>query len=291
MATRSILLVLALVATACTSAPPTTTPTADPTPLPSPTVPGEGFYLRAWVTQALPPHASFNGTPMLTIADGTLLDGNVAVPAVFPSPLMILPTARWISDAGSVAILDQAARLGLLGPESDFSGEAMPGARTGHVVLILDGDRRELAGNPDLVMHCLTDPCEPAPGSPEAFAAFWQALSDVSVWLEGELGAQMPYTPERLAILLTAEMPQDGGPGMGLRPVDWPLGQPMADSGTAFPGLDGDRCVTIEGEDLEALLPVLRTGSQLTVFVDAADNVRAPIVRLLVPGEESPCQS
>jgi hypothetical protein len=47
--------------------------------------------------------------------------------------------------------------------------------------------------------------------------------------------------------------------------------------------------VTLSGEALDALWPTLRDANQLTVLVDRQGNRAAPIVRVLVPGDESPC--
>jgi hypothetical protein len=82
-----LILATALVVTACTgAAAPSPTPPPSPTPFPSPTPPPSAepsaFYLRAWLSQALPPDVTFTWTPTLTISEGLLIDGNVAVPAI-----------------------------------------------------------------------------------------------------------------------------------------------------------------------------------------------------------------
>src|SRR6185369_343412 len=121
------LVALALFAAACTggaTASPTPTPSAttSPTVAPSPTAspgaspsasPASGLYLRAWQTQALPPPSSFLTGPMLTVSDGVLIDNNVAIPMIFPGPLLILPNASPITADGEKAIVEQARELGL----------------------------------------------------------------------------------------------------------------------------------------------------------------------------------
>jgi len=92
---------------------------------------------------------------MLTIEDGLAVDGNVAVEAIYPGPLLIVPYARTISEAGTAAIVDEARRLGSLGNATDFSGgTAMPGSRTAQLRLVVDGVTYDLTGNPDLVDRC-----------------------------------------------------------------------------------------------------------------------------------------
>src|SRR5688572_33335316 len=99
-----------LLLAACSTASPS--PTPSPLPSPSP-APAAGFYLRAYYAQALPPRHTFNWLPMLTVADGVLLDGNVAIDMTFPGPLTIVPVARPITDDGVAAVVAEAQRLGV----------------------------------------------------------------------------------------------------------------------------------------------------------------------------------
>jgi hypothetical protein len=264
---------------------PTPSPTPSPQPSPSPS-PATAFYLRAWYTQALPPRNTFNWLAMLTVADGVLLDGNVAIDMIFPGPLTVLPIARQITPDGIAMLVDEARRLGLLSDKTDYTGgQPMPGGRLAQLQLIVDGVTYNLTGNPDLQIVCVRAPCEAAPGTPEAFAAYWQELGMAETWLDAELGPDQLYVPDRLALLLTPPSDQ----GMPNRPVDWPFDTPLAEAGVAYPGEADDRCVTLAGDALAAVWPTLRDGNQLTVFVDSAGTQAAPIVRVLVPGDESPC--
>jgi hypothetical protein len=246
------------------------------------------FYLRAWTSQALPPSETFTWAAMMTIADGLLIDGNVAVPAIFPGPLMISPFARSISAAGVAAIVERADSLGLLGDVTDFTGGAtMPGSQTAQIEIVIDGESRVLLGDPNLISRCGAERCIAEPGTPEAFAAFWQDLVNAQTLLEAELGPVGSYHPERVALLLTT--PQAADPALSPDPVAWPFDTPMAEAGVAFPGQEGDRCVTLSGEALDIMLPILEQGNQLTTFIDTDGTLRAPVVRVLVPGEPSPC--
>jgi hypothetical protein len=268
---------------ACSNAGPSPSPSPQPSPSPAPVA---GFYLRADYSQALPPRHTFNWLAMTTIADGVVLDGNVAIPAIFPGPLTILPIARPISDAGIAALVAEAQRLGLLTDKTDYTGDgAMPGARLAQLQLVVDGVTYNLTGNADLTIVCVQAPCEAAPGTPEAFAAFWQELAMIGTWLDAELGPVHEFVPESVALLLTAPIDQ----GMPNQPVEWPFDTAIAEAGVEFPGEAGARCVTLTGEALAAIWPALRDGTQLTVFVDGAGTQAAPTVRVLVPGDESPC--
>jgi hypothetical protein len=142
-----------------------------------------------------------------------------------------------------------------------------------------------LRGNPDAFIVCVRAPCEAAPGTPEAFGAFWQELMMAGTWLESELGPALDWAPDRVALLLTAPTDQDMAPV----PAEWPFETSMAEAGIEYAAEEGARCVTLSGESLEALWPTLRDANQLTVLVDQQGNLAAPIVRVLVPGDESPC--
>lgn len=272
-----------LLLAACSAASPSPTPSLQPSPSPAPAT---GFYLRAYYTQALPPRHTFNWLPMLTIADGVLLDGNVAIDMIFPGPLTILPIARQITDDGIAALVAEAQRLGLLTDKTDYTGaQPMPGARLAQLQLTVDRVTYNLTGGDGALLDCATYPCQAQPGTPEAFAAFWQELSMAGTWLAPEMGPVQVFVPDRVALLLTAPTDQ----GMPNQPVEWPFDTALADAGVALAGEEGARCVTLSDDALAAIWPALRDGTQLTVFVDGAGTQAAPVVRVLVPGDESPC--
>jgi hypothetical protein len=227
-------------------------------------------------------------SPILTVVDGLLIDNNVAIPMIFPGPLLILPQARAISPAGEQALVDQARDLGLLEGATDFTGGGVaPGGITGTILIIADGERFELTGDPNRLQMCNDRPCPVDPGTPEAFGAYWWLLSDTTQWLAANLGQPTTYQPERLAVLLVE--PAADNSGLAPTRAEWPLadfdtfGQPFNGGAT------GQRCATVEGEDLAALLPVLLASNQLSVFVDSTGVEHSVQARALVPDEESPC--
>ncbi|MEO6349137.1 MAG: hypothetical protein ABIP53_00615 [Candidatus Limnocylindrales bacterium] len=269
---------------------PTVTPTQNPSPAPPTPLPTDApaaFYLRATYSQALPPQFTFNWLPALAIVDGTVIDGNVAVPAIFPGPLVIVPNSRPISEAGIEAIVHLARDLGLLEGETDFTGGgAIPGSRLGQLVLRVDGQTFELTGNPEATVSCGAQLCAD-PGTPEAFAAFWRQLSNLDSWIGGEVGQIVQYQPERVAVLFTEPAPPDSD--LPQQIVPWPLGGSFDTIGVEFPGVANGRCRTISGDDLEATWPALVSGHQLTIFTDADDLTRSALVAVLVPEQQSPC--
>ena len=258
---------------------------------PSPTAPGpsgsswaSGFYLRAWRAQALAPRYAFGWLPNVTISDGQYINGVVAVPAIYPGPIYVGLSARSISARGIDDIVAEARRDGLLGAESDFPEGVMPrtGSITAHVQLVVDGVAYELTGALPTGLRLASAP----PGSSAAFASFWSRLEMLDAWLATELGPSSPYTPTRIAAMLTS--PTEANGGIAPNETPWPLASTVAAFGQPYGG-SVYRCATVTGTDLATLLPVIKTSNQLTRFVDSTGAKASLQARVLVPGESGPC--
>jgi hypothetical protein len=262
---------------------PNVSPSSSTPPQPSGSISASGFYLRAWQTQALAPQYTFTWLPQATISGGEYIDGIVAVPTIYPGPLWVSPSVQTISAKGIDAIVAEARKQGLLGTTSDFTGAPMAGAVMGHIQMIVDGTTYDLIGSPGAVAAAGTTP---APGAAAAFAAFWQDITGLSMWLPDDLGQSSAYEPESLAVL--ALPPTDATSGIKPNEVAWPLATPFSKLGTAM-GNDAYRCVVVTGADLAKLLPVVQQANQLTRFVDSAKVQDSLAVRAMVPGEPSPC--
>ncbi len=257
------------------------TPTPSPSPIPSDSTPA-AFYMRAWQTQALSPEYTFGWLPVATVADGYYIDGLVAVPAIYPGPLWIGPSASPITQQGIAMIVAEARRMGMLGDDGDFAGDIAPGSILGHIEIAVDGTVYELVGDPSRLLRCR---CIPDPGTPAAFASFWQQVSQLGVWLAGELGPSRPYDPERLAVLIRP--PVEASNGIVPTETAWPLPAPFDEFGVAFGSRM--RCGVVRGADLAGVAPVVRESNQITRFIDSAGAAGSLQARILVPGEPDPC--
>ena len=242
---------------------------------------GTGFYLRAWQTQALAPQDTFSWLPVVTISDGRLIDGRVAVPAIYPGPLWIGPSAKPISATGIASIVAEARSLGLLGAKSDFTDNALAGGVTGHVQVVVDGATHDLTGPVSM-----PGSVSAAPGTADAFESFWQKVTNASGWLGSELGAATSYEPTRLAVLTIP--PVEASAGITPNETAWPLTTPFSSFGAVYGGTGG-RCMVVSGADLTRLVPVVKQSNQLTRFVDSSGVKDSLVVRVLVPGEPGPC--
>jgi hypothetical protein len=246
--------------------------------------------LRVTAVQALPPTATFNWMPQVLITlDGKVLQGG-AIPAIFPGPLVNPIFERQISAEGWARIVEMARAAGLLGFNSDFTGGQMPpGSQVTRLELVADGRVFDLTGDASRQMVCVQAPCNPAPGTPEAFAGFVNQLYDLPTMVgAGSLGPELPHNPAGYGVLV-------GGPpddqGIVQRVIDWPLpagfgafGKPLAD-GT------GGRCGTITGADVGLVRPAFTAATQITPWRDPVEgSEHGLVVRPLLPGDADPCE-
>jgi len=178
--------------------------------------------------------------------------------------------------------------LGMFTGSGDFTPpDVAPGAPLGRIEIVVDGVLHTLTGDPSRTIVCITTPCNPAPGTPEAFATFWASLADLS-WLTGELGPEAPYVAEAYAVLAGVEPAEQ--PSFHEPVAVWPLEEPLATFGKPIGSASMPRCGTARGEDAMTLTPVLEMANQLTPWVDRgadAPSTGTPIqVRPMVPGED-----
>jgi len=271
----------AAVAGACTGS------AASPSPVPS-AVPSDA-WLRAVTVQATAPASRFAVGPTAVITkDGTYVTAG-PTGASHPTPLLPNLIARPISSAGRDAILAEAARLGLLGRRSDLRGVGvMPGGVTGRLQLTVDGTPVWLIGEPDSKpLLCVIQPCDPLPGTPEAFGEMWRKLADPAGWLASDLGPEAPYVADAYALLVGPAPAPD--PAAGANVQDWPLDTPLATFGR--PVANGTlRCGTVDGTDAGRLRPALQAANRSTQWVQSPDTnaTFGLIVRPIVAGE-NPC--
>ena len=157
------------------------------------------YALRATQHQSIPPEAQFTWLPYALItADGVVVTQG-AVPAIFPGPLLPNLQGAPISEAGYDRVVERARALGLLDGDGDFTPpEPMPGSLSGLIELRVDGSMRQITGDPNRTIECITTPCDPAPGTPEAFGTFWRELGDLRSLVGDELGSRRSVSPRGL---------------------------------------------------------------------------------------------
>ena len=290
-ATGIAALALAVVVAGCTAGQASpSAPVSEPASV-APSVPAsptaEGFALRTSLSQAISPVDAYRSLhPPLAIQDGVAI---IPAPqdAIFPPGLVTTLEQHPISDAGVQTIISAAATAGLLSGPTDFAPDRMPGSKTAELQFVISGVARTVSGDPDRQIVCVTAPCDPAPGTPEAFAGFWAKLQDLPAFVGDELGEAAVYRPERLALLLT-EPPVDAT--LPPQYADWPIaGVSMRDFGTEIAGTPPARCGIVEGEALPAVVAALDSANTYTRWRDGSGDEFGIVSRPLFPDEASPC--
>lgn len=288
----SLLAALALpfVVLACSGGATTSPSSSDPNlPIPSPDP--AGFVIHASWTQALPPRALFGNLPALVVTT----DGRVLVQGpvreIYPVLLVAPIVERPISPGGVATLLQAAKDAGILRPDGDFTGGALPpGAAAARLRIVVDGATYDLVGDASAAVPCPpSETCpEPAPGTPAAFATFWYQLLDVAGWLAPELGPEQAHVPASYAVIV-GPPPE---PWPGATPVVWPVDDPALGAfGAPVRGEPGSRCGIAARDVAAALHGPFAGATQLTPFVATAtaSATRGLTVRPLLPGDEDPC--
>lgn len=257
------------------------TPSADPSGTSN--VP---FALRVTYQQVRAPEDRFRQTPIMVLtADGVLFK---PMPAS-PMPLIEPVTQARLSEAGFDRIVEQARTRGLLNGDGDFIAPATEEfAQTILIELLVDGGLRELRGDQAAGIQCVTQPCDPAPGSAEAFGAFQH--EDLASILDEELGPPTPYDPEGYGVLIRGDEVVDPGVDRDIRP--WPLDAPMTKIGVPTAEGSSLRCLTVRGEEAAEVRAAFAGATELTFWVDEGRDLSEAIrvdVRALLPGDGNPC--
>ena len=208
----------------------------------------------------------FGLLPMVTITgDNEVVMAGPQI-MIYPGPLLPNLQARPITDAGFEKIVQRGRDLGMFTGNGDFTPpDVAPGAPLGRIEIVVDGVLHTLTGDPSRTIVCITAPCNPAPGTPEAFATFWASLADLS-WLAGDLGQEAPYVADAYAVLAGVEPAEQ--PSLHEPVAVWPLEEPLATFGKPIGSASMPRCGTARGEDATTLRPVLEMANQLTPWVD-----------------------
>lgn len=263
-----------------------------PSPQPPDTTPGPafGYLLRATQVQAIGPQERFGWMPLVAITDALEVVVSGPVPAIYPGPLLPNLQARPITAAGYRTVVQAARDLGLLDPAAVLlPPDAAPGAALGRLEIVADGVRFDLTGDPSRLGRCGEQRCIPEPGTPEAFAALWQQLGDMSSWLGSELGPERPFSAPAYAILAGPPIPAEAPfePEVSA----WPVRPPLAALGRPIGTDILPRCGTVRGEAAAALYPALAAANQLTRWSDAPGDAGAQTfsiqVRPLLAGEDA----
>ncbi len=181
---------------------------------------------------------------------------------IFPGPALPNILVRTVSAEGVKAIVQEAAKAGLTGPDRNYRAAA---------------DR--VTDMPDTVFTLTTDSTHESTvygfgsgedlkaGSQEEIRAvkalhtFQERLTDLGWLPEGSIGPEEPYDPAEMRIFVSEPVQPEAG--LEQTPVAWPLAQPLAEFGApVLP--EGFKCGTVAGDDLAKVLDLAKNANQQT---------------------------
>jgi hypothetical protein len=206
---------------------------------------------------------------------------------IYPGPALPNLLVTQISEEGIQAILEAARDAGLLGPDRRYDHPGIADAHTTTFTVVAEGRRHVISA------YALGFDEQPSGLiSQEDLEArqrlndFQMKLGDLGNWVpEGSVGEEEPFGFDELRIFVREDAPQDDAlPQNELR---WPLSPGLADFGAVITDLD-IRCGSVQGADLEALLPLAQEANELTPWRND-DHLYGVIFRPLLP-DESGCE-
>jgi hypothetical protein len=227
--------------------------------------------------------------PMFSLyGDGTLITTG-AQTEIYPQPALPPVLVQHLSEDAVQRILELAKEAGLLGKDATYMNGGVADATTTVFTVVADGGRH--------VVQAYALGFEGGHGLPpgqaearKALLKFENQMTNLDKVLPaGSFDEPQPWDPTGLRLFVTQGDPSTGGPTQ--QPIAWPLDQPLATFGDQFgakgqPG-SGARCGTVQGADLDTLLPAVQHATQITPWTDGGSTYGISF-RPLLP-DESGC--
>jgi hypothetical protein len=205
---------------------------------------------------------------------------------IYPSPALPNLQVSRLTEEAIQAILEEAERAGLIGPDASYDYPCIADAPTTTFTVVADGATHTVSA------YALGFEDGSGQGSCAAVKAdaraelqdFSQKLGDLRSWLpEGSIGAEEEYVPTQMRVYVR---PYQGDAELEQAQVGWPLADPLAGFGERDPNLGDTRCGVVSGADLEALLPLAQTANELTPWSSEGTDYGL-IFRPLLPDEHT----
>lgn len=208
----------------------------------------------------VPPGWDMIGVPQFTVtSDGRIVTSGPMI-EIYPSPALPNMLQRTVTREGVDAIIAEARKDGLYGPDKHYENNTVADAGTTFFI-IEDGDERH-----QISAYALGGFEQGDNASAESKAGraklqhFLDMIGDLDKWMPaGSLGEEEPFEIEALRAVVT-DAPEDRGDDVKPGEMDWPLGS-LATFGQASGPV---RCGVVSDADLDELLPMARKATQIT---------------------------
>jgi hypothetical protein len=219
------------------------------------------------------------------LGDGTLIVEGPMI-EIYPPPALPNLQASRLTEEAVQAILAEAERAGLLGPDATYDYPCIADAPTTTFTVVTDGATHTVSAYALGFEEGMGQgACADVDGEARAkLAEFWAKLGDLASWLlPGSMSAEQEYAPTEMRVYVR---PYLGDPELEQEPVEWPLDQPLDGFGEPDPNLADTRCGAVSGADLDELLPLAQAANQLTPWISDGTE-HAVVFRPLLPDEHT----
>ena len=287
MRTPAALLVLGILTSACANA--STEPgdggSTSPGNVDRPTGPMDLILRVSSEGGFVPAEYTLTATPAFSLFG----DGTVVVPGaqidIYPAPALPPLVATTVTSEGVDALVQAAvdARLDEDHEYTDLGSVGVADATTTVFTFTVDG----VAHVTKVYALGILSGERPDGMSDEEYAArtrlerFQASLQDLRGTLpDGAVGRETAFTPAGMRLFVSEYRPADD---LKQPAVGWPLATPLSTLGEPA-ALDGYRCATVAGAELDAVLPLAEGANQLTPWRSGGDRY-AIVFRPLLPDE------
>ncbi|CAN5130730.1 hypothetical protein BH20ACT24_BH20ACT24_04790 [soil metagenome] len=234
----------------------------------------------------LPVPAALKQVPSFSLyGDGRLVTQGPQI-EIYPSPALSSLQVTQLDEAGTQAILRAARAAGLFGPDRHYEIPTILDAPTSTFTLVSAGARHVVSAYA-LGMEGGSDlPAEELEAR-RALTEFRGQLFDLRRWLpDGSVGQETQLLFEEIRVFVTAGAPPEE-PELKQPAIEWPLSSSLAGFGEPLASRSSMRCGSVEGAELDALLPRALEANDLTPW-RSEGLLYSLVFRPLLP-DESGC--
>ena len=283
LARPAALVAIAAVAAACVAS----AGAAGSTPSPKPVDPDKVIFRVGWEGGFVTPEMLLGRLPTVAVyADGRVITQGPVL-AIYPGPFMPNLQERTMSETGLERLIALAREKDLL-KDAHYGFPGIADAADTVLEINLDGNSYRVSAYA-LAEAGFDGEIAPAielePAEVEGRAALREFLDALMTIPETDYVDQ-PHAYEFEALRLyvkPADIVENSEFPGEQPPIAWPLDD-LATAGIAIDNPSVDRCLVVEGADLETVLPLLQSANQLSVF-ESEGAVYSLIPQPLYPGE------
>lgn len=206
---------------------------------------------------------------------------------IYPAPALTSLQVARLDEAGIQAILRWARSAGLLGPDRHYELPTVVDAPTSTFTLVSGGARHVVSAYA-LGMEGESSLSAEEREARRALSEFRTKLFDLRRWLPaGSVGRETQLPFEEIRVFVTSGAPREE-PELQQPVIEWPLPSSLAGFGEPLESRSSMRCGSVEGGELEALLPRALEANDLTPW-RSEGLLYSLIFRPLLP-DESGCE-